>query len=66
MPNYFEELRLDWIWEMLNIYGYINREHLMKKFKISKPQASKDLNKATKLYQHMKYNLSNKRYELTE
>lgn len=28
---------------MLRIYGFINREHLMKKFEISTPQASYDL-----------------------
>jgi hypothetical protein len=41
--NYFWHLRQDWIAEMLEIYGYINRKHLMRKFNISEIQASKDL-----------------------
>jgi len=32
-----------WIWEALTVYGFINREHLMRKFGISRPQASGDL-----------------------
>lgn len=41
--NWFERQRLQWIAEMLHIYGFINRTHLMRKFQISKPQASNDL-----------------------
>lgn len=63
MPNYFLNVRIDWIFEMLQIYGFINREHLMKKFKISMPQASKDLKLASKFFPSMKYNLNTKRYE---
>lgn len=63
MPNYFEDLRLDWIFEMLTIYGFINREHLIRKFRISVPQASKDLNKALTLYNGMYYNNNTRRYE---
>ncbi len=52
--------------EMLHIYGFINREHLMRKFSISRPQASKDLS----FFQRNSsggviYNLSTKRYEAT-
>jgi len=62
--RWFESQRIAWIAEMLHIYGFINREHLMKKFSISRPQASKDL----KSYQRksagaVHYNLSTKRYE---
>lgn len=51
---------------MLHIYGFINREHLMRKFGISQPQASKDL----QTYQRnsagsMVYNVKTKRYERT-
>ena len=42
-PNWFEQQRISWIVEMLNVYGFINREHLQRKFGISQPQASKDL-----------------------
>lgn len=62
--RWFESQRVAWIAEMLHIYGFINREHLMKKFGISTPQASKDLRS---FMEHssggMKYNLSAKRYE---
>ena len=29
---------------MLRVYGFINREHIKRKFGLSTPQASKDLN----------------------
>lgn len=41
--RWFFRQRQEWIAEMLRIYGFINREHLMKKFEISTPQASYDL-----------------------
>ena len=41
--RWFELRRREWIHEMLRIYGFINREHLQKKFGISVPQASLDL-----------------------
>ena len=43
MSRWFENRRIAFIAEMLHIYGFINREHLMRKFDISQPQASKDL-----------------------
>jgi len=66
MSAWFESQRIAFIAEMLHIYGFINREHLMKKFGISMPQASKDLQR----YQRhssgsMRYNPSAKRYEAT-
>lgn len=64
--RWFESKRIAFIAEMLHIYGFINREHLMRKFDISRPQASKDLvsfqrNSAG----GVTYNLSTKRYENT-
>lgn len=64
--RWFESQRIAFIAEMLHIYGFINREHLMRKFSISQPQASKDLQS----YQRhsagsMVYNQSSKRYEST-
>lgn len=64
--RWFESQRIAFIAEMLHVYGFINREHLMRKFGISCPQASKDL----RSFQNnsagsMKYNLSAKRYETT-
>lgn len=41
--RWFERHRQLWIAEMLNVYGFINREHLQRKFGISVPQASHDL-----------------------
>jgi hypothetical protein len=41
--GWFERQRQLWIAEMLNVYGFINREHLQRKFSISQPQASLDL-----------------------
>jgi len=65
-PNWFVNRRLEWIDEMLDIYGFINREHLIKKFGISVPQASADL----KAYQRrwpddVHYDKSAKRYVVT-
>jgi hypothetical protein len=41
--NWFTRQRLEWISETLRVFGYINREHLQRKFGISQPQASTDL-----------------------
>lgn len=65
--RWFEQHRQDWIEEMLQVYGFINREHLMRKFGVSRPQASADL----QTYQHLnpgavRYDLSAKRYVATE
>lgn len=43
--SWAEDYRLAWIAEMLTVYGFINREHLITKFRISGHQASKDLRK---------------------
>lgn len=62
--NWFAEQRQIWIAEMINIYGFINREHLERKFGISTPQASADLRAYSKLNSdHIIYNGSSKRYE---
>lgn len=64
--RWFENERVAFIADMLHIYGFINREHLMRKFGVSRPQASKDL---SSFQRHsaggMVYNLSSKRYEAT-
>lgn len=61
--RWFEEQRMAWIAETLRVFGFINREHLMRKFGISQPQASLDL----KAFQRanpraMTYDVSTKRY----
>lgn len=61
--RYFEQERHDWIAEMLRIYGFINREHLIRKFGVSVPQASTDLNRFRRLHpEAMTYDGSTKRY----
>ena len=37
-----QEYRINWIAEMLHVYGYVNRQHIMRKFRLSTPQASTD------------------------
>lgn len=37
-----EDYRQEWIAETLRVFGFINREHLERKFGISTPQASID------------------------
>jgi len=62
--RWFEQHRQDWIEETLSVFGFINREHLMRKFGVSQPQASKDLATYARLNPDaMRYNLTTKRYE---
>jgi hypothetical protein len=63
--NWFARQRRAWIKETLDIFGFINRDHLIRKFGISLPQASNDLMR----YQvdhpdSMYYNHGTKRYEV--
>ena len=62
--RWFVSHRQEWIAETVRVFGFINREHLERKFGISTPQASKDL----ALYIRERpgaiaYNKSTKRYE---
>ena len=41
--NWFCERRQEWIAETVRVFGFINREHIVKKFGVSTPQASMDL-----------------------
>lgn len=43
MARWFEQHRMEWIAETLRVFGFINREHLQRKFGVSTPQASLDL-----------------------
>jgi hypothetical protein len=62
--RWFFKQRQAWIAEIVHIFGFINREHIQRKFEISTPQASVDI-------QHfidanpdvLAYNKSAKRYE---
>lgn len=40
--RWFEQQRQEWIAEMLDIYGFINRSHLIQKFGVSQAQAAID------------------------
>jgi len=64
--NWFTNRRQAWIAEMLAIYGFINREHLERKFGISRPQASADLQAFLKAHPEIAhYDTSRKAYVLT-
>lgn len=64
--NWFAEHRQAWILEALHVFGFVNRAHLMRKFHISEPQASKDLRDFQRARPGaMTYNLTTKRYEAT-
>lgn len=53
--------------EILHIFGFINRGHLIKKFGVSTQQASTDLNAFMRKYPGiMTYNPNTKRYEATD
>lgn len=43
MANWFSEQRQKWIGETVDIFGFISREHIARKFGVSIPQASQDL-----------------------
>lgn len=63
MSTWFKQHRLVWIRESVLIFGFINREHIEKKFGVSTPQASLDLSDAMKEWPRlMKYDSSAKRY----
>lgn len=63
MANWFVEYRLTWIKESIEIFGFINREHIEKKFGISAQHASSDLAELQRRWPGLiKYNTSNKQY----
>jgi hypothetical protein len=63
--TWFHRQRIEWILETLRIFEFINRDHLMRKFGISQPQASKDLATFARSYPDvMAYDASRKCYVL--
>lgn len=67
MMRYFEQMRVAWIIEMVEIYGFINRGHVVKKFGVTEQVASKDFGTVQKLHPHlMRYDTSAKCYFLKE
>ncbi len=62
--KYFLRHRQEWIAETLRVFGYINREHIERKFGLSTPQASLDLAVFQRAYpDKVVYNKNSKRYE---
>ncbi len=54
---------MEWIAETLRVFGFINRDHLIRKFGISRPQASNDLTAFQRVYPGtIIYDVSEKRY----
>lgn len=63
MTRWFQQTRLEWIEETLRVFGFINREHIERKFGVSTPQASADLQLFQSEYPgKMIYDASAKRY----
>ncbi len=57
------EQRLAWIKETVEIFGFINREHIEKKFWVSSQQASTDLRIVQERWPGLiAYNASQKQY----
>ena len=61
--NWFAQHRQEWIAETIRVFGFINREHIERKFGVSTPQASADLRE---YQQHnpgmITYDMSAKKY----
>jgi len=58
---------MEWIAESLRVFGFINRDHLRRKFGISQPQASIDLQTFQRLHPGaMHYDTSRKCYVAAE
>jgi DeoR/GlpR family transcriptional regulator of sugar metabolism len=65
--RYFEQLRIGWIIETVEIFGFINRSHVVKKFGVTAQVVSSDFNKVQKLHPHlMRYDTSAKCYFLKD
>ena len=62
--SWFTDRRQEWIALMLDVYGFINREHIVRMFGVSVPQASADLKQFMRENPNaIVYNASAKRYE---
>jgi hypothetical protein len=63
VERWYKQYRLNWIAESLRVYGFINREHIERKFGLSTPQASIDIRDFQKLYPDaIQYDVKTKRY----
>lgn len=64
MSTWFRETRIAWVKESVEIFGFINRAHIQRKFGISTPQAAADLCEVQHRWPRlMNYNATTKRYE---
>ncbi len=64
VSNWFQNKRIEWIKESVEIFGAIRREHIQRKFGVSVPQASVDLGYVMAMWpRFMVYNKSTKQYE---
>jgi hypothetical protein len=70
--NWFTNHRQEWIAETVRVFGFINREHIERKFGVSTAQASIDLREFQASHpegeshpEAIHYNKSAKRYEVT-
>lgn len=62
--SWAHDYRMNWIAEMLRVYGFINRAHIKRMFGVSEPQASADLGAFMKERPGvMTYNSTSKRFE---
>lgn len=62
--RWFSEFRYAWVKESIEIFGFINREHVARKFGISMPQIAVDFREIMRRWPDlMTYNASTKRYE---
>lgn len=62
--RWFEEQRQSFIADFIREKKKLNVKDIMEKFNISKPQASRDIQKFIKEYPNLlEYNLTAKRYE---
>lgn len=63
MRSWAVEQRLAWIKESVEIFGFINREHIQKKFWVSPQQASADLKMVQERWPDLlSYNNQQKQY----
>ena len=61
--NWFARHRQQWITETVRVFGFINREHIERKFGVSTPQASMDLREYMRMNPGMiAYDKTAKRY----
>jgi hypothetical protein len=65
MSQWFRQQRIEWIIENVKVFGFMKRDHVMRKFEVSPDQATKDLRSILQNYPGlMAYNTSTRRYEL--